>query len=73
MQNTKNKLRIKKYLTKKLLKVAFVLVENNSILIVFFFINYKIIFVFIIVNNWNLEQINIVIIFFIKILTKKSI
>jgi len=73
LQNTKNKLRIKKYLTKKLLKVAFVLVENNSILIVFFFINYKIIFVFIIVNNWNLEQINIVIIFFIKILTKKSI
>jgi len=34
-------------------------------------INYKIIFIFIVVNNWNLEQINIVIVLFYKNINKE--
>jgi len=36
LQNIKSKLEVRKYLAKKLLKAIFALVENNSILIVFF-------------------------------------
>ena len=35
------------------------------------FINYKIIFAIVVVNNWNVEQINVKIVFFYNIVNKK--